>query len=139
MQDKREHLKALGFELVVDAFTVFVLMLAYKYTYDTLASSQANNKMDFIRNAFVFLAPSSIEGCRIIVAEGRENKKWDIIELFLSVLSIIVSGALMLQCILEWDMFTDWYIFLITIYPIRVVMSVFFEFLNLAKERSVKK
>lgn len=57
MQDKREHLKALGFELLLDAFTVIVLILAYKYTYDTLAYN-LDNKMNFIRNAFVFFAPS---------------------------------------------------------------------------------
>lgn len=93
MQDKREHLKALGFELLLDAFTVIVLILAYKYTYDTLAYN-LDNKMNFIRNAFVFFAPSSIEGWRIMVTDGRENQKWDKIELTLSILSIIVAIVL---------------------------------------------
>ena len=74
-----------------------------------------------------------------MVTDGRENQKWDKIELTLSILSIIVAIVLMIKCITGNDMFTNLYVLLIGIYPLRVVMSVMYELINLVKERSVKK
>ena len=45
----------------------------------------------------------------------------------------------MIKCITGNDMFTNLYVLLIGIYPLRVVMSVMYELINLVKERSVKK
>lgn len=135
ISEKRDHLKALGFELLMDIFTIFILILAYKYTYDTLYSEELVSKMSFMKNAFIYLAPGSIEGFRIMTSASREDKDWDMLEFALSAFSIIIVFILMFHCFCENDKYATWYIVLITVYPIRIIASIGFEFLKLAKER----
>ncbi len=133
--NKAEHLKALGFDFLIDIIVIVILILAYKYTYDTLDAKETTSKMNFIRNAFVFIAPASVETFKIITSESRKNKKWDVVELIISILIVLVALALMLQCIFVCNEHTSLYVFLIMLYPIRVTSSISFEFLNLIKER----
>lgn len=132
---KGEHLKALGFELVMDFLTVFILFMAYKYTYETLYSEELTRKLNFMRNAFIYLAPGSVEGFRIITSTSREEKNWDSIEFILSILSILIVFVLMIQYVCGNDEYATWYAILIMVYPIRIIASIGFEILNLVKER----
>lgn len=135
MNEKNEHLKALGFELGMDLIVLIVLLIAYKFTSDTFLGKDADDNMNFLRNAFVFIAPGSVESFRIMVSVSRENKKWDTWEVILSSLSILITVALALQCLLGYDNFSTLYVGLIAIYPIRIVMNVGFEFFTLIAAR----
>ncbi len=135
ISENGDHLKALGFELAMDFFTIFILIVAYKYTYDTLYSGDLISKMNFMKNAFIYLAPGSIEGFRILTSRSREDKYWDGLEFFLSIFSIIIVLILMFLCFCENDKYATWFVILITVYPIRIIASLGFEILKLAEER----
>lgn len=139
MDESNKTLKALGFELLMDFIAALILILAYKYTFDTFDTDTIDSKMSFIRNAFVYIAPGSVEGFRIIVSLSKENETWDKIEVCLSLLCIIISAVLTLQCIMGYEGFACVYLILIMVYPARIISNFVFGVLALLKERRIKK
>ena len=139
MDESNKTLKALGFELLMDFIAALILILAYKYTFDTFDTDTIDSKMSFIRNAFVYIAPGSVEGFRIIVSLSKENETWDKTEVCLSLLCIIISAVLTLQCIMGYEGFACVYLILIMVYPARIISNFVFGVLALLKERRIKK
>lgn len=130
--------KALGYDILIKLISLGVVVLSYFYVVTVL-----NGKMDdtnflhlqFIKNAFVFIAPAALEGMNILISAAQENKKQDMIEVILSLGCVIIGVFLFIISLLNITYFYGVFIFAILAYPIRIVSSLVFDILKLLERR----
>lgn len=154
-----EKLKAKGLDFTICGITFIVTVLSYAMTIEILSSSniasasdqianslqvanQSNTAiteataLNFLRSSFVFLSPCALEGINLFCSKVTKKLYLDVVEVIISVISILVSIYLFLFAFRGTTPTNlQWIPYALLIYPIKFGVNLFSEFFELVKLR----
>ena len=135
----KDRLKILCFDFFMDLIYVIIILSSYILTTDILSdASNTNAELDFMRGAFVFIAPCALEAVNTFTSQEKEDKYQDKVEVILSMVGIFTTGILVLILIFDKGGCAKIINVLIAAYPVKFVSNGVFDFIHLFQERKVK-
>lgn len=136
MEAERNSLKVLGFDFFVDVINIIIIISSYILTITILDDAASLNvNENFLRGAFVFIAPCAMEGIQILTSKGKTDKTQDGVEVILSLVSMVTTLALAMVLIFNNNEYVILFRWLIMAYPLKIFSDSICDLLHLLKER----